>query len=75
MVLTNHNANIHEIGFITQENLSDLGIADKVAVYLPLSYSLSGKLIIVPIANITPINAVPGDVMKFIVSGGLTDVD
>jgi uncharacterized membrane protein len=75
MVLTNHNANIHEIGFITQEDLSDLGIQDKVAVYLPLSYSLSGKLIIVPVENITPINAVPGDVMKFIVSGGVIDVD
>jgi uncharacterized membrane protein len=75
MVLTNHNANIHEVGFITQEDLKDLGISDKVAVYIPLSYSLSGKLIIVPMENITPLNAIPGDVMKFILSGGVTDVD
>jgi Uncharacterized conserved protein len=75
MVLTNHTAGIHEVGFITQEDLKELGITDKVAVYMPLSYSLSGKLIIVPRANITPIDAIPGDVMKFVLSGGVTDVD
>jgi uncharacterized membrane protein len=75
MVLTNQNADIHEIGFITQEDLKDLGITGKVAVYLPLSYSLSGRLIIVSRENIKPLDAVSGDVMKFIVSGGVTDVD
>lgn len=75
LVLTNPDAKIEEIGFVTDEDLNDLGIKDKVAVYMPLSYSLSGKLIIVPKENIKPLNADPAEVMKFIVSGGVTDVD
>lgn len=75
LVLTNPAANIQEIGFITQENLKDFSITDKVAVYLPFSYSLSGKVIIVPRENIEPLNAVAADAMKFVLSGGVTDVD
>lgn len=75
LVLTNPIANIEEVGFITQEDLKDFGIQDKVAVYLPLSYSLSGKLIIVPKENIKPIKMDASDAMKFVVSGGVTDLD
>ena len=75
LVLTNPQANIKEIGFITQEDLKDFQIKDKVAVYLPFSYSLSGKLIIVPYENIEPLDADAADAMKFVVSGGVTDVD
>lgn len=75
LVLTNPSANIQEIGFITQENLKDFNIQDKVAVYLPFSYSLSGKLIIVPIEQVKPLEADAADAMKFVVSGGVTDVD
>jgi uncharacterized membrane protein len=75
LVLTNPQANIEEIGFITQEDLSDLGIQNKVAVYMPLSYSLSGKIFIVPISQIKAIDKEASEVMKFVVSGGVTDVD
>jgi uncharacterized membrane protein len=75
LVSTNPLANIEEIGFITQEDLSDFGVKDKVAVYLPMSYSLSGKLIIVPTSNIKPLDGNGADAMKFVVSGGLTDKD
>ena len=66
---------MEEIGFITQEDLKDFNIKDKVAVYLPMSYSLSGRLIIVPIKNIKPLQADASDTMKFVVSGGVTDID
>ena len=75
LVLTNPAADIHEIGFITQEDLKDYNIHDKVAVYLPFSYSLSGKLIIVSPKNIKPLEADAANAMKFVVSGGVTDVD
>ena len=75
LVLTNPAANIYEIGFITQEDLKDFNIHDKVAVYLPLSYSLSGKLIIVSPDNVKPLEGNSSDAMKFVVSGGVTDVD
>ncbi len=42
---------------------------------MPLSYSLSGKIIIVPASQIKPIDKEASEVMKFIVSGGITDVD
>ncbi len=75
LVMTNPAADIEEIGFITQEDLKDFKIFDKVAVYLPFSYSLSGKLIIVPRTRIKPMEADSSDAMKFVVSGGVTDVD
>ncbi len=67
--------NIQQLGFITQTDLADLNIKDKVAVYLPFSYSLSGKLIIVPPTQLEAINKEAPEVMKFIISGGVTDVD
>lgn len=75
IVLTNPIANIEEIGFVTQEDLKDFDINNKIAVYMPLSYSLSGKLIIVPKENVKPIKMNASDTMKFIISGGVTDVE
>ncbi len=59
-------------GFITQEDLSNLGLIDQVAVYLPHSYNFSGNLFIVPARFVQPMNATGADVMKFIVSGGVS---
>jgi len=75
LVLTNPQANIEELGFMTHEDLSDLKIKDKVAVYLPYSYSLSGRLVIVPPSQVKPVDADAAETMKFIVSGGVTDLD
>ena len=75
LVLTNPQANIQEVGFITQDDLSEWGIKEKFAVYLPYSYSFSGRLIIVPKEQITPLKADGAEAMKFIISGGVTDVD
>ena len=63
---------IKKIGFITQTDLSHLNISDHVAVYMPLSYSLSGELFIVPSKNITFLEATTTDVMKMLVSGGVS---
>ena len=75
LVLTNPLSNIEEIGFITHEDLSHMNIKDKVAVYLPSSYAISGRLILVPKEHIKPLTAEAGDAMKFVVSGGVTDVE
>ncbi len=75
-VVTNPAAGIEEIGFITHEDMTDFGLKEKVAVYMPHSYAFSGRLFIVPKENIKPIKDVTGgDAMKFIVSGGVTDVE
>jgi uncharacterized membrane protein len=60
------------VGFITNEDLSVLGVADQVAVYLPQSYNFAGNMIVVPRDAVTPMKAESGEVMKFIVSGGVS---
>lgn len=76
LITINKENNIQQLGFVTQEDLSELNIAKgTIAVYVPLSYSLSGNLLIVPIDHITRVNASSSEVMKFIVSGGVTDID
>ena len=44
-------------------------------VYLPHSYAFSGQLFIVDKKNITTINSASSDVMKLIVSGGVTEIE
>ncbi|WP_229213707.1 DUF502 domain-containing protein [Dyadobacter psychrotolerans] len=63
---------IKKIGFITQTDLGHLKIADHVAVYMPLSYSLSGELFIVPVENIILLEASSTDMMKMLISGGVS---
>lgn len=72
LVKVNLNSDLEKLGFITEENLELLHIKDKVAVYFPHSYNFSGELFIVPRANITPVDINSSDVMKFIVSAGVT---
>jgi len=67
---------LERVGFITKEDLSELGIsADKVAVYFPFSFGINGQVLIIPKKNISTIQASSSDVMKFIVSGGVTNVE
>jgi uncharacterized membrane protein len=40
-----------------------------------LSYSLSGDLFIIPEENIKPVNVPAAEFMKFIISGGVTEID
>jgi len=67
---------VERVGFITQMDLQHLGVGpDKVAVYLPHAFAWSGNLIIVPVQNVSPLDARAADVMKFVVSGGVSKVD
>lgn len=63
---------ISVLGFVTREDLNSLGIADSVAVYLPQSYNFAANLIIVDRSRVSPLAADPKEVMKFIVSGGVS---
>ncbi len=62
------------LGFVTQESLDNMGLADYVTVYLPFSYSLSGRLVLFPASRVTRLNALGTEAMAFIVSGGVTEV-
>lgn len=75
MVRLGAGMDAYRLGFITQEDLEHLGIAsDMVAVYLPHAFAWSGNLVVVPRANVKPLGAEPADVMKFVVSGGVSKV-
>ena len=60
------------IGFITNEDLSTLGVEGSVAVYLPQSYNFAGNLIIVSKDSVTPLKVDAGAAMTFIISGGVS---
>jgi uncharacterized membrane protein len=74
LVKLSKDSDTERIGFIAKENLSALGIPKgKIAVALPFTFSYMSKIIIVPIENVTPIDAKASEVMKFVVSGGITE--
>lgn len=74
MVLTSGESDLHMIGFVTKNDLSEWGLTDMVAVYFPHSYNFSGNVYIVSKHLVKPIHASPSDVMKFIVTGGVTGI-
>ncbi len=75
LVQINKDAELYKLGFITQHDLTKLGIEKgKVAVYLPHSYNFSGNLFVVPSENVKPLDASPTEVMKFIVTAGVTSI-
>ena len=65
---------IRVLGFLTQESLSVIGMADYVTVYIPQSYGFAGQLIVVHATQIMPLAAESADVMAFIISGGVTQI-
>ena len=73
LVRLSKDSTAEKLGFITSDDLTKLGIKEKVAVYLPHSYAFSGNLYIIEKEFITPVNARSSDVMKFIVSGGVAE--
>jgi len=75
LIRESKNSDMEKIGFITAHDLSNLGIPEgKVAVYLPYSYNVSGMLVIVPVENVKRLDANSTDVMKFVISAGVTQI-
>lgn len=75
MVIMNKESDVRKLGFITERDLSAIGVGNEfVAVYLPHSYNFSGNMFIVPAENVIPVLAPSAEFMKFIVSGGVTQV-
>lgn len=72
MVKMTEESDNYKLGFVTQDTLHSLNIEDKVAVYFPHSYNFSGELFLVPKRNVTYLNLPSSEVMKFIVSGGVS---
>lgn len=73
-VLVTISEGIRQVGFLTQRDLSSIGLDDDVAVYFPFSYSIAGKVLIVKRDKIEPLKMKSAEAMKFAVSGGVSDL-
>lgn len=73
-VIVNYHPEVERFGFITQHDLTELHIKDKVAVYFPYSYAFNGEVLIVAPDTVFHVDIPAGEMMKFIVSGGVTRV-
>jgi uncharacterized membrane protein len=72
VLLDEHNQ-LERLGFLTQKSLDFIGIEEgKVAVYFPSSYGILGELYIVPAERVKPMDAKSAEMMKFIISGGVS---
>jgi uncharacterized membrane protein len=76
IVKLDKESDIERLGFLTEEKPNSFGVgAGKVTVYLPYSYSMMGVTLIVPQEQVRELNLPPAEVMKYIVSGGVTRID
>ena len=76
LVKVYENSTIERIGFITNEDVESLNIAKgKILVYMPHSYAISGQLFVVEKKNVSPIDKSSAEIMKLIVSGGVSEID
>ena len=71
-VLVKVESNLYKPGFVTSQDLKNEGLPGKVSVYLPHSYNFSGNVFITDKKNIIPLKNSSSDVMKYIVSGGIS---
>jgi uncharacterized membrane protein len=60
------------IGFITRENVEWIHDGPRVAVYFPQSYNFAGQVLLFPRERVRALEAESADIMKFIVSGGVS---
>jgi uncharacterized membrane protein len=64
-----------EMGFITQKDLTVLGLKGYIAVYVPHAYAITGKVFMVPDNQVKLLPHISaGEAMKFAVSGGVTSL-
>ncbi|MDR6570345.1 Uncharacterized membrane protein [Chitinophaga ginsengisegetis] len=70
-----YGVDVWEMGFITQTDVSNLGLEGYMAVYVPHAYAITGKVFMVPKERVKPLtNVSAGEAMKFAVSGGVTHI-
>ncbi len=66
---------LKKIGFLTQRDLSKIGLSDEVVVYFPYSYSFAGQVVVVHTSKVSRLNMSATDAMKLVVSGGVSGLE
>ncbi len=67
-----NDSGLKKIGFLTQKDLSSIGLEGEVLVYFPYAYSFAGQVSIAKAENVKPLNMSATDAMKLAVSGGVS---
>lgn len=66
---------LKKVGFLVQKDLTKLNLPGEVAVYFPFSYSFAGQVVIIPADKVKPIDKGAGEMMKFVISGGVSGLE
>ena len=66
---------LKKIGFLTQKDLTAIGLPSEVVVYFPYSYSVAGQVVIVSSDKVKKLNISATDAMKLAVSGGVSGIE
>jgi uncharacterized membrane protein len=75
LVSLNAEGSVKILAFLTSDSLGMLGLVDQVTVYMPQSYGFAGHILVVPANRVERIDADAAEVMAFIISGGVTQVE
>lgn len=70
-----NNSGLKRIGFLTQHDLSSIGLEGEVMVYFPYAYSFAGQVAIAKADKVTKLNLSATDAMKLVVSGGVSGLE
>jgi uncharacterized membrane protein len=66
---------LKKVGFLVQKDLTKLNLPGDVAVYFPFSYSFAGQVVIISADKVKPIDKGAGEMMKFVISGGVSGLE
>lgn len=66
---------LKKVGFLTQKDLSSIGLPNEVIVYFPYSYSVAGQIVVVSADKVIKLNMSATDAMKLAVSGGVSGLE
>jgi uncharacterized membrane protein len=66
---------VFQVGFVTDEDVSEFGLVDHVSVYVPNSYAFTGQLYIVSKERIRLLDISSSDALKYAISGGVAEVE
>ena len=66
---------LKKIGFLVKKDMAVLNLPGEVAVYFPYSYSFAGQVVIISTDKVKPIDIPASEVMKFVISGGVSGLE
>ncbi|MDF1593115.1 MAG: DUF502 domain-containing protein [Desulfobacterales bacterium] len=77
VMITLGDTDMKLIGFTTRSELPPFsetaGIAERIAVYLPMSYQIGGYTVLVPKSAVEPLDMSLDEAMRFVLTAGIVD--